>query len=45
MLALPAEGDPMTTIRCDHDTTWSHVDGETTCDACEEVVGDQCSTG
>lgn len=25
--------------RCDHDTTWSHVDGETICDACEAVVG------
>lgn len=28
----------MTARTCHHDTTWSHVDGETICDACEEVV-------
>lgn len=33
---LPASDDEPR--RCDHDTTWSHVDGETFCDACEAVV-------
>lgn len=25
--------------RCDHNTTVSHVDGQTVCDQCEEAIG------
>ena len=31
----------MTTRECHHDTTTSHVDGETVCDRCEAVAGDK----